>query len=422
MRTATVPRTALALATLVIVLSLTTGIALARLVFDAPNKPSSSPTTGPEVMLVQRFYAAVNESLQTGNTDELVDIVAEDIVEHPIRAGTSPGRAGLVETVTALRATFPNLHLVFEELRAAGNQVTARVRVEGSNGGFLGIPIDVSRAPWGPIDLFRIEGGVVVEHWGVPPADALFVPLSQAPISVPNDPRRSIALERREFAPDATWSGEVTGGPVVIIGQSGSMTVSVDGSDTPALLVHKPLPGGTQASEPIGDGVIATLVPGDLLVLPQATRFTAGNWGPAVAAILLLTLDVPAVPGGAQTADALPPGGVTRSPQALGPAAAISPSAVVRVGRMTLGPGTELPSHPAAGPELLVVEGGTLVLTADQELAWVRHGSDPESSGTHLASVEMGDGATVSPGAVATYRNASQAPVTVLLLTILPAG
>jgi hypothetical protein len=207
------------------------------------------------------------------------------------------------------------------------------------------------------------------------------------------------------------------------LGQAGQMSVTIDEpGSTPALLIHNTPPGGNVAGEPIGAGVTATVVPGDLLVLPQDTRFMTANWDATAASILVLTFEEPVIPGGAPAADAIAFEGITRQPQATGPAAAIPPGAVVRIGRMTLGPGAELPLHTAAGPELLIVETGALSLGAGEELAWVRHGETPESSGEHFATLQTGDGAMVPPGAVATYRNTGATTATVLLLTILPAG
>ena len=103
---------------------------------------------GPEVALVHDFYTAVNGVLATGsanNLGDLTDIVADTFVEHPHRPGTSPGRAGLIEMLTAVRLTRPAMRIVVEDVRSDGDQVAARVRVEGAGGAFLGIPLEAPR-------------------------------------------------------------------------------------------------------------------------------------------------------------------------------------------------------------------------------------------------------------------------------------
>jgi predicted ester cyclase/mannose-6-phosphate isomerase-like protein (cupin superfamily) len=423
MRTVTMSRTLIVLIVLALALSLTTGTALARLVFTRPSVAPSSPSSGPEVTIVRAFYTAINDALQTGDVLALERLVADDVVEHPDRLGTSPGRAGLVETLAALRVTFPGLQLVVEDVRSAGDQIAARVQIKGVTGRFLGLALSSAHVPWGPIDLFRVDGGAIVEHWGVPPDAALFLPLTQAPIQIDHDPRRSIALERRDYAPNASWSEEVAFGPVLIMGQTGSLTITInDPGTTPALLVHIARPGGNQTGEPIGDEVAATVVPGELLMLPEGTRFTTSNWNPTTESILVLTLRVPAIPAGAPAQATTAPDGVTRSPQAMGPAAAIPPDALVQIGQMTLNPGAELPSHITAGPEFLIVESGSLALMTGEEMAWVRRGDRPESSGERLSTLQTGDGAMVPPDAIATYRNTGEIPVTVFVLTILAAA
>jgi predicted ester cyclase len=421
MRTAK-PRTLLILAGLTLALTLTTGTALARLLFAPPTVATRSPASGPEVTLVRHFYAAVNDALSTGDVQPLDRLVAENLVEHPARAGVALGRASLVETLTALRAGYPNLQLVVEDVRSDGDQVAARIRVDGASGRFLGIPLGAGQVPWGTIDLFRVADGVIAEHWGVPSDAALFTPLTQATIHLSSDARRRVGLERRDFAPGSYWPEELAAGPVLIMGQIGSMTVTIDKpASTPALLVHNAPMGGPQAGEQIGKGVVATLVPGDLLVLPEGARFSTSNSAGTAAAILVLTLEMPAIPGGAPMPDPLPPVGITRQVKAVGMAASIPSDAVVQIGRMALGPGAELPLHTATGPELLVVEDGSLGVGAGDKMAWVQHGSNSWLSGERAPTLQAGDGALVPLGAMASYRDTSATATTVLVLTILPA-
>lgn len=422
------PRALLVLAVLVLALSLTGGAVLARTVFARPSQAVRTPTSGPEVALVRDFYAAVNGVLATGSADDLADltgVVADGFVEHPGRPGTSPGRAGLIETLTALRLTHPDLRLVVEDVRSVGDQVAARVRVEGGAGTFLGLPLQASQVPWGTIGLFRVDGGAIVEHWGVPVGSAYLLPLAQGSISLPPDaadPRRRPMLEHRSYAPVATWSGESALGPVLILGQSGTLRVTVDEAGTvPARLVHGATPGREGAGEPIAAGITATIVPGDLLVLAQGTRFASSNWDASPATVVVLTLEPPAIPGGAPVAEALPPEGITRTFEATGPAAPLPPEATVRIGRMSLAPGSELPAHIAGGVELVIVESGALTLIAGDDLAWVSRGANPGALGEHLSTLTADDAAMIPPGAVVSYRNTGAAPATVLLLTILPA-
>lgn len=422
------PRALVLLAVLVLALSLTGGTVLARTVFVRPAPALPAPTSGPDVALVRAFYAAVNGVLATGSPDDLADLsalVADDFVEYPNRPGTSPGRAGLLEALTAVRRTHPALRLVVEDVRSLGDHVAARIRLEGADGTFLGIPLDAAQVPWGPIDLFRVDGGAIVEHWGVPGASAHLLPLTQGAIALPGgaaDPRRRPALERRTYAPVATWSGETAIGPVLILGQTGTVKVTVDvAAPIPARLVHAGAHGRAAAGEPIAAGVAATVVPGDLLVLAPGTRFTSSNWEAMPATVLLVTLEEPVIPGGAPITKVPPPEGITRATVATGPAVPIPSEATVRIGWMTLAQGSAFPTRTAGGIELLLVASGALALVSGDEPAWISRGDNPGSTAAHLATLAAGDAAAISPNALVGYRNTGGDPVTLLLLTILPA-
>src|SRR4029453_18043725 len=135
-----------------------------------------------EVALVRRFYAAANAVLTTGDGFLLADTVAPDLVEQPARPGSATGRDGLVRALLSLRATFPGLTLVVDDLRAAdGDQVLARVHAAGAgSGAFLGRPVPTSPARWGPLEVWRIADGRLAERWG-DPNPVVLLQLGQAP-------------------------------------------------------------------------------------------------------------------------------------------------------------------------------------------------------------------------------------------------
>ncbi len=116
--------------------------------------------------------AVIERGFNNGDLDGLDAFVAHDIVEH--QEGSASGIDGLRALITELRSQFSDLHLEIEDAATAGDTVWFRIRSTGTNDGPLwgrpatGRPIDIT-----VMDVMRVAGGRMVEHWGV--ADRLAV-------------------------------------------------------------------------------------------------------------------------------------------------------------------------------------------------------------------------------------------------------
>ena len=95
--------------------------------------------------------------------------IAPDFMRHdPGLPFTVRGPAGLRQLSDALNPGIPDMALPIEDVVAEGDKVLVRLRVTGTHGGELmglaptGRAIDI-----GVMDLFRIRGGVIVEHWAL---------------------------------------------------------------------------------------------------------------------------------------------------------------------------------------------------------------------------------------------------------------
>jgi predicted ester cyclase len=65
------------------------------------------------------------------------------------------------------REGFPDLTIAVEDVMAEGDRVRARVTMRGTHSGeFQGIAPTGKRVEVRAIDMFRIEHGKIVEHWG----------------------------------------------------------------------------------------------------------------------------------------------------------------------------------------------------------------------------------------------------------------
>jgi quercetin dioxygenase-like cupin family protein/predicted SnoaL-like aldol condensation-catalyzing enzyme len=407
-------------------LSLVTGLVLAG-AFDAltasPRLMASSAGEE-ELAVVRQFYDVVNTTLATGEVQPLNAVIARDLVEHPARTGRSSGRAGFAEALIDLRRTYPDLHLIPGEIAAVGGVVTARVTAGGTSGArFLNFPL-AGRDAWGALDVFRVAGGRVVEHWGATPEAIVPAAPAETTVALPPPRWRVLELVRLTFAPgqEATYEGKLA--PLLISGESESVTVSLDPDCAgPATLITAALGDRHPVRGAVPPGERVTLVAGDLLIPAIGGCATVRNDDVTPARVLILKAPVPAVPGGAgwlkpPLADATAPlaqtvaGGVaTTLPEA---------EATVGVGRVTLGPGADFPARTAAGPELIVVESGRLALTATGGTVWVRRAPDGLTNKATQVEIGAGDALLVPAGVTAGYRAAGDDPVALLIVTLAP--
>jgi steroid delta-isomerase-like uncharacterized protein len=115
--------------------------------------------------IVRRVY----EIISTGDFDRAVEIVDREVPDNELRSGDPPAK--LIETFKEIfseaREAFPDMRVTVEKVIAEGDTVAARVTMRGTHRGeFQGIPPTGKRVEVRAIDMFRIEGGKIVEHWG----------------------------------------------------------------------------------------------------------------------------------------------------------------------------------------------------------------------------------------------------------------
>lgn len=119
--------------------------------------------------LVRRLF---EEVFNDGQVQAISSLVRDDYVQHNPMVGA--GADGLEAFVTELRRVFPDLHFTIEDLVAERDRVVARVSVTGTHSGeFIGIPATGRFVHTQSIDIFRIAGDRLAEHWDVLDLDGL---------------------------------------------------------------------------------------------------------------------------------------------------------------------------------------------------------------------------------------------------------
>ena len=111
----------------------------------------------------------VYEIISTGDLDRAAEIVDREAPDNELRPGDPPAKLidTFKETFSEAREGFPDLTIRIEDVMAEGDWDTARVTMRGTHRGeFQGIAPTGKRVEVRAIDMFRIEDGKIIEHWG----------------------------------------------------------------------------------------------------------------------------------------------------------------------------------------------------------------------------------------------------------------
>jgi predicted ester cyclase/quercetin dioxygenase-like cupin family protein len=396
-------------------LAAATAFALLSVAASVPGSRVAIPLDAASRNTVLRFYSAVNNVLRTGDETHLDPILAPDFVDREPVVGISPDRAGLGRHLAELHASFPRLHLTVDAVMADGDMAMARVTVEGGGeGSFLGIPLAGRPIVWGRVERFRIVDGRVVERWADTERLSLLQPLSVTRVDLGPPLTQTLTVERvtGEGGARHHWPALLTGQRLLVV-EAGSLTVLVDA-----------VPPAGEGATPQESGSQRSLAAGEDLLVPERVGATTRAEDGQATVFLVVTMTVPETISHlpAQSWAAARNAGMTQETLAGGMQATLpSGSARIAIGRATLAPGEELPTHQTAGPELVAVEGGRLGLTISGEPAWIRRGDSFALTGETAATLTATDGALVPVGSLAAYRNDGEDPLALLLVTISPA-
>ena len=197
------------------------------------------------------------------------------------------------------------------------------------------------------------------------------------------------------------WQSVAPSLPKLLYVEAGAVVATVDAKAT---LARATSVKRGAVSVPVGNAI--PLRRGDLLVVPAGARFTLRADGENAPMLLVVAFQrsqgdegpVAGAPAGI-TVQRLGSGTLTGLP---------SESSIVILRRLDVGPRTALPAEITAGPELLVVEAGS-----------VRLRSLPE--GPEVMRAFDGDASAVVPGGSRlSLRNTSDEPVALLRLMVIP--
>ena len=413
-------------------LSIATALTLVRMSdLVAESSPWIAPADASgQTVLVHRFYAAFNATVGTSLPPDLDGVLGEDVVAHLEPAGSAPTRAGVVERLMALRATFPAMQLQPLDIRPQGDTIVVQVRVESAAvGGFLGIPLEADLVPWGTVDVFRIAAGTIAEIWSGQGDVPFLAPVADVTIEVPGSVFKMVTVERLSFEPGTRVRVGIGLGPETLVVETGHISVEDAGEGEGAALRSQAslaAGGGGQGAVVVKDGAVLAL--GEVLLVPQGVHAMLQNTGAVTSVMLRISVR----PSGraedvltntsseARTVPIEPVLGMTRTDLAPRPLFELPGGpAQVGVGDAILAPGARW-SVVADGYALIVVESGRLVIESSDGTAWSRSGADGSISTSASGLLSGGDAVMLVAGARGDVHNAGDTPLKLQVVTITP--
>ena len=149
---------------------------------------------------------SIDELLNNGKFDSFDDIFSEDFVDHTSQPGKAAGRIATRNWYLALRAAFPDLYVEIHWQVALGDVVTSFSTFQGTHSGaFLEAKATGAKVRFDSVDVMRVHGGKIKEHWG---ATNLFSLAKQLELDVSTKSRR----KARELTARNALIGEIVGG------------------------------------------------------------------------------------------------------------------------------------------------------------------------------------------------------------------
>ncbi len=176
-------------------------LVFASLIAVAPSAFAQEDALNANKELVLDFVANV---LNTGDASAASDYVTPEYIQNV--PGTPSGIEALQFSITLLHSAFPDLRYSVLQIGAQDDLVAARIFITGTQDGeFMGIPASGNLVAAASVNFWRVEDGLLAEHWevldglafmqqlgvvpGGTPADSSLIPSEDAVISevIPTD-------------------------------------------------------------------------------------------------------------------------------------------------------------------------------------------------------------------------------------------
>ncbi len=117
-----------------------------------------------DVDVVRRL---TTEGYVAGDLDVFDELIADDFIDHDALPGFPPGKDGLMQTAQMVFAAFSDRAVDEDIVETTDGRVVASWTLTATHSGeLLGMPPSNVTVRARGIDIYRCEGGRIVEHWG----------------------------------------------------------------------------------------------------------------------------------------------------------------------------------------------------------------------------------------------------------------
>lgn len=107
------------------------------------------------------------EAINTGNLENLRNLVSEDVKEHDPAPDQGPGAQGYIDFFKMMRKAFPDMQVKVETMVANEDKVAFAYTLTGTHkGDFMGVPASGKSIEARGMQISRFENGKMVERWG----------------------------------------------------------------------------------------------------------------------------------------------------------------------------------------------------------------------------------------------------------------
>lgn len=111
----------------------------------------------------ERFGDAIN----SGNLEQLRELVAQDVVEHDPAPNQGSGPQGYIDFFTMMRNAFPDMQVKVEHMVADEDSVAFAYTLTGTHqGDFMGVAGTGRSIKVRGMQISRFRDGKMVERWG----------------------------------------------------------------------------------------------------------------------------------------------------------------------------------------------------------------------------------------------------------------
>ena len=128
------------------------------------------------------YARMVDEVVNQGHFDVVNELFHPEYVDHAAPPNTPPGLDGVKAIFKMFRTGFPDVKFTIDKSIGEGDYVATLVHGEGTQTGqFIQFPPSGKHARWRSVGFFRVQDGLIREHWGIPDLLGLLIQIGIIP-------------------------------------------------------------------------------------------------------------------------------------------------------------------------------------------------------------------------------------------------